>query len=358
MMKLDNMTEKERIEAVIEGKKPDHTPIIGGWIACPEHICTLTGASIDEYWSDPETITANAYKKLGTDGLIWLFVPESRNDFRCVDHDSFSSATMNMSIEEVVQKIDTMPEPEVIEKEFDFETEYLAFKQELLSKQKLCDPMLWMPAQWFAGSKISWYQNFGYENFFILIGLYEKQMRKLLEIGCAQGRLNGMLVARAIKEGIYPRAMFLGEDICNQTGPMVSPDWLEKYWAPLLKYSLEPLHEIGCRTIWHCDGDVRPILDMILDCGIGGLQGFQPECGLTIDYVSEKKTADGQRLLILGPLSVTYELPVLKPDEVRKKVHYAIDCCRDKADLLLFTANTINPDVPLENIIAMHEARL
>ena len=30
--------------------------------------------------------------------------------------------------------------------------------------------------------------------------------------------------------------------------------------------------------------------------------------------------------------------------------------CRGRADLVLFTSNTINPDVPLENIRAMHEA--
>lgn len=33
----------------------------------------------------------------------------------------------------------------------------------------------------------------------------------------------------------------------------------------------------------------------------------------------------------------------------------AIEICRDNAHLVMFTGNTINPDVPLANIIAMHE---
>ena len=57
-----------------------------------------------------------------------------------------------------------------------------------------------------------------------------------------------------------------------------------------------------------------------------------------------------------GPLSVTTELPVLGPDEVRARVRRAIDVCKGRASLVLFTANTINPDVPLANIRAMYEA--
>jgi hypothetical protein len=37
---------------------------------------------------------------------------------------------------------------------------------------------------------------------------------------------------------------------------MISPDFLERYYAPQLRYGLEPLLEVGCRPVWHCDGDV------------------------------------------------------------------------------------------------------
>jgi len=100
---------------------------------------------------------------------------------------------------------------------------------------------------------------------------------------------------------------------------------------------------------------VRPILDMLIDCGVQGLQGFQPECGMTIEYVAGRRTRTGKPLLIFGPLAVTTELPVCTPAQVRRKVRHAIDVCRGQADLVLFTSNTINPDIPLENIRAMCE---
>jgi hypothetical protein len=77
---------------------------------------------------------------------------------------------------------------------------------------------------------------------------------------------------------------------------------------------------------------------------------------MNIDFVASKRTREGNPLLIYGPLAVTTELPVCTPLEIRKKVRHAIDVCKGNADLVFFTSNTINPDIPLENLIAMYEA--
>ena len=70
------------------------------------------------------------------------------------------------------------------------------------------------------------------------------------------------------------------------------------------------------------------------------------------------KNRDGQGLIIFGPMSVTGELPLMTAKEVYSRVREVIDICDGNAHLALFTANTINPDVPLQNIRAMHEANL
>ena len=48
---------------------------------------------------------------------------------------------------------------------------------------------------------------------------------------------------------------------------------------------LEPLLEVGCTPAGHRDGDVRPLLDMLLAAGVEGLQGRQSECRLTLNTV-------------------------------------------------------------------------
>ena len=350
------ITKRERLEATFTGGTPDRTPVLGGWISCPEHICALTGLTLEEYWDDPEAASIRAYEILDTDGLISIAVPATHEDFRIVTRESYAHARLGASLEQAVAQVDAMASAEEVAAAWDPEAAWAEFRESLVSWQARCGEMLWMPAQWGGGAAISWYGTFGYENFFMLVAAYPDRARKLVEIGGATGRQRCLLVARAVREGLFPHAVLLGEDICTQRGPMISPRFMEEHYAPQLRRGLEPLLEVGCRPVWHCDGDVRPLLDMLIDCGVQGLQGFQPECGLNIDVVSQMRTREGEPLVIFGPLAVTTELPVLPAEEIKRRVRHAIEVCRGNARLALFTANTINPDVPLENVRAMYEA--
>jgi hypothetical protein len=316
----------------------------------------IAGASEDEYWKDPRGVSLQAYRSLGTDGLLDVFVPSSRDSYRCVDQTSYAHASTGASLDEAVALVDAMPAPEQIESAFEFERQYAEFRLSLQGMQQRCGDMVWMPAHWSAGAKISWFDTFGYENFFLIVGAYPDRARKLLEVGGARGRCQSRLIARAIREGLYPHAVLLGEDICTQRGPMMSVDFMERYYAPQLRYGLEPLLEAGCRPVWHCDGDVRLLLDFLIGAGVKGLQGFQPECGMVLDEIVTRRTRDGEPLLIFGPIAVTTELPVFSPEEIHARVRHAIKVCDGKASLVLFTSNTINPDVPLANIKAMYGA--
>ncbi|MFV1980789.1 MAG: hypothetical protein ACC655_06510 [Rhodothermia bacterium] len=349
------MTRRERLEAVFSLEQADRTPILGGWIAAPGHIMELTGTSRAQYWHDPVGVSIEAYHALGVDGLIDVFVPKD-GDYRCVDHENFFVSAGRMTLEEALADIEALPDANETERQFDLELEYANFRDRLVERQAECGDMLWMPAQWDASSKIAWYGRYGYENFFYVVGAYPEHARKLMEVGGARGRCQSLLLARAVREGIYPSAVLLGEDICDQNGPMVSPAFLQEYFAPQLEYAIEPLLDVGCRPVWHSDGDVRRILDILIGAGIQGFQGFQSECGVLLEDLVRMRTRDGDPLLIFGPLSVTTELPVLDEEAIAAKVDEAIETCRGRASLVLFTANTINPDIPLANVVAMSRA--
>jgi len=349
------MTERERLEAVFMLAEPDRTPILGGWIAAPDHIMSLAGVSADAYWADPVSTSIEAYRRLGMDGLIDVFVPKD-GDYRCVDAGNYFAAAGKTSLEDALVDIESMPGASEIERDFDLDGEYARFASDLRAMQTRCGDMVWMPAQWDAAAKIAWYGRYGYENFFYIVGGYPEHAIRLLEIGGARGRCQSRMLARAIEDGLYPRAVLLGEDICDQRGPMVSPVFLERYFFPQLAYSLEPLLAAGCRPVWHSDGDIRKLVDPLLGAGVQGFQGFQSECGVDLRQLVTKRTTAGDPLLIFGPINVTTELPVLSSDEIRAKTLEAVEICRGKASLVLFTANTINPDVPLANIVAMSNA--
>ena len=101
---------------------------------------------------------------------------------------------------------------------------------------------------------------------------------------------------------------------------------------------------------------MRRIVDILIAAGIQGFQGFQSECGVLLADMVEKRTRDGEPLLIFGPISVTTELPELTAAQIESRVRQAVETARGKASLVLFTANTINPDIPTENVVALSRA--
>jgi uroporphyrinogen decarboxylase len=159
-----------------------------------------------------------------------------------------------------------------------------------------------------------------------------------------------------VREGVHPRAMLCGKDVCDQRGPMVAPAFLQEYYFPLVEQAIRPLREVGAKLVWHCDGNVVPLLDQILWLGVGGLQGFQTECGVRLEEIVERRTVSGEKLIIFGPISVTTTLVRESPENVKRAVRNAVRICQGKASLVLSTSNEILPDVPLENVRAMYEA--
>ena len=349
------MNKRHRLDRVIASQLPDRLPVLGGWIAHPRALVELAGASVGDYHRTPREVAARAYKALDVDGLVDLFVTKDVDVYRGIDEHTYLKADSGRSFDETVAMIENLPEADEYARQFDFAADYARYRNWLADTQALCGDMGYMPAEWFAGARLSWYAEYGYENFFLLIGLRPDLGAKLCRRGGVLGRHKSGLVAQAVKDGLFPKALLLGEDVCTQRGPMISMEFIEEHYAPALTYGLEPLLEVGCRPVWHSDGDVRPMLPMLLRCGIEGFQGFQPECGMYIEDIVKTRTKEGEKLLVFGPFAVTTELPLWDPKRIRQRVRDVANLCKDQADLVFFTANTINPDVPLENLLALYD---
>jgi hypothetical protein len=317
----------------------------------------LTGCSDDAYWSDTFHWGLEAERILGSDGVVNVFAPIARGSYRCVDGQVLERRAA-YTVDSVMAEIDALPDPEQVAESFDLEVAYTEFAAEFRASQQRCGDILWCPADWSMIPKALWYAEYGYESALVALALYPERFRKLIQVSAVRGRQRAVLRARAIREGIHPRAILTGEDLCTQRGPMVSPEYLRREYLPLLEYTLEPLLEVGAKVVWHCDGDCRSLLPDVMSCGIGGLQGFQSECGMDLEWIVDLRTRSGDPLLIFGPLSVTKTLPHGTPADVRAEVRRAMAICRDKASLVFFTSNTITPDTPLDNIRAYWRAVL
>ncbi len=262
------MKKKERLTKAFNLELPDRPPILGGWMAAPGHIQTLTGCSEDAYWADPFHWGLEVERVLGSDGVITIFEPISRGEYRCVDGQVLERRAAH-TMESVLETIKALPEREEQEANFDEEAIYALFAAELKHKQAQCGDILWCPADWGMIPKALWYHEYGHEIALMMVALYPDQVRKLIEYSAVRGRQRATLRARAIREGLHPRAILTGEALCSQQGPMVSPDYLRRENFPWVEYALEPMIEVGAKIIWHCDGNYRPLLYDVFACGIG-----------------------------------------------------------------------------------------
>ena len=88
------------------------------------------------------------------------------------------------------------------------------------------------------------------------------------------------------------------EDICFKNGPIVSVDFFRDQVLPRYKRISKKLHAVGI-DIWYtdCDGDVRPILPLLLEGGINCLFPFEVNGS---DHPSELLNEYGKDLHIMG----------------------------------------------------------
>jgi hypothetical protein len=146
--------------------------------------------------------------------------------------------------------------------------------------------------------------------------------------------------------------------ICTGQGPLVSPAYLKTAYWPHARYSIAPLLEAGIRLVYHCDGNVMPIIPDIVDIGFSGFQGFQYE--FDIDPYKLREFVRDRPPLFFAGLSVTKTLPAGTVADVRREVEYGMDFSRGGQGLFLFTSNVTGIDVPPENLQAAyaHQASL
>jgi hypothetical protein len=345
------MNQKTRLSEAFQLRTPDRPPILGGWLRAPETIREIVGCSEEAYYQDPVFWGVEAERTLGSDGVMRTFQPKRPGAYRKVDHKTLE-ARAAFTVDQVLEEIRALPDPEDLEQSFDFEAAYAEFITEYRRVQAMCAPLLWCPAGWDVVPKALWYERYGFETAFTVLMRHPQAYARLIRVSAHIARQRASLHAKAIQEGIAPLGILTGEDLCSQLGPMVSPEFLRREYFPWVEYAIEPLRAVGAKLVWHCDGDYRKLVDDVLATGMAGLQGFQRECGMDLEWIVDLRTMRGDPLLLFGPLSVTRTMPFGTPEDVREEVRWAMETCRGVASLVFLPSNTITPDIPLANILA------
>jgi uroporphyrinogen decarboxylase len=143
-------------------------------------------------------------------------------------------------------------------------------------------------------------------------------------------------------------------DLAFNTNTLMSPDQYAEFLAPYHTEIVENVHRKGAKIFKHSDGNLWPILDMLLDCGFDGIHPIQPQC---MDIAEVKRHMSG-RACVMGNIDCMYVLCEGTTDEVERAVRETIKKAAPGGGYIMSSSNSIHPGCKPENYIAMvHAAR-
>lgn len=165
-------------------------------------------------------------------------------------------------------------------------------------------------------------------------------------------RCNMRIVQRAIQAGA--EVIILGDDYAGNHGPMMSPELFRQFILPPLKKMIAMIHDEGAFCIKHSDGDLYPILDMIVSAKPDGINPIEPVAGMELKKV---KQLVGDKVCLMGNISPADGMLKGTPEIIRAMVR---DCVAKAADnprgLILATGCEVPLLTPHENMVAFLEA--
>ncbi|MEI6916195.1 MAG: uroporphyrinogen decarboxylase family protein [Armatimonadota bacterium] len=145
----------------------------------------------------------------------------------------------------------------------------------------------------------------------------------------------------------------LGEDIGTQKGPTMSPKVFESFFRPRIEKFIVLAHEYGALAMMHSCGSTRQLQPRLIDMGLDILDAVQPE-PVGMDP-AEVKAEFGDKLTYCGMISTQQTLPHGTVEECRAEARHRLDLFKESGGYFFAPAHCIQPDTPLENVLAIYE---
>ncbi|MBC7217256.1 MAG: uroporphyrinogen-III decarboxylase-like protein, partial [Candidatus Caldatribacterium sp.] len=127
-------------------------------------------------------------------------------------------------------------------------------------------------------------------------------------------------------------------------------------WRRLFKPRLEKIwrvyRESGVVVMHHSCGDVRLVIEDMLDIGLQVLHPVQPHA-MSLEELAQKF---GERLVFHGGIDTQRLLPFGTPQEVKEAVQRCIETLGKHRKYIIAPSQEIMNEVPTENILALVEA--
>ncbi len=165
------------------------------------------------------------------------------------------------------------------------------------------------------------------------------------------------LLAQAAGAAAYGAdAVLLADDFGTQASLLISPDHWRQFFGPCYQRMVRAIHDLGVDAWFHSCGSIRPIIPDLISIGFDVLHPLQPSA---MD-LTEVREAFGGQICFAGGVDVQTLLPQTNPglgsdaSQVAEEIKRIIDLLDGPhGGLIIAPTNSIMPDTPFENIVAM-----
>ena len=188
------------------------------------------------------------------------------------------------------------------------------------------------------------WQLFGLEKFSEMLYDNPKVIDKLLEL---LGDIQIRILKKVVKMD-FVGAVLISDDVAYGTGPMMSPKWLKERIFSFYRTMAEICRDADKPFIYHSDGEMTLLIDMIIETGFNALHPIEPE---SMDIYKVREMV-GNRLCLLGNIRV-HTLSVGTQDEIAELVKDRVLNLGHSGAYCVGSSNSIPDYIPLENYKTM-----
>ena len=200
--------------------------------------------------------------------------------------------------------------------------------------------------------EMSWYLT-GMEKFLMDLMLEEEYQAHLMDT-----IMNYIIVAgkKLLKMGVD--ILWCGDDFGSQNGMIMDPETWRSVFKPRIKYMFEEFRKVrpDIKIAWHSCGSILPIIPDFIEIGLDILNPIQP-LAKGMDPLFLKNTY-GKDLTFFGGIDVQQLLPYGNPQTISDEVRRRIDILGKDGGYIVAPAHNIQPDTPVENVLAFFSAAL
>lgn len=149
---------------------------------------------------------------------------------------------------------------------------------------------------------------------------------------------------------LHESGIWIYDDMAFNHGPMFRAETFEKVLLPAYGRMIAAYKAAGAKyVLLHSDGDIRPLLDMLIDAGIDGINPLERRANM--DPVTLRKRYP--KLILTGGMDNTDTLIHGPVARVQAEARELIDLGRDGG--VIIGTHSVSPEIPLEHFMAYRE---